>query len=279
MVFRRVPPLGITGVIRRSNGEVRGVHNEWDDLERRIFDGATREVCSNRSVRIEDYRHVIWDWNGTLLDDLDLCVEVMNGILARRGLPAVDRGRYHAAFDFPVRDYYGRLGLPVDDENFHALSVEFIGAYEARRLEPLLQPGAAEMLAAIARRGRTQSILSAYHHESLRVVVRHHGVSGHFTELHGLDNIYAQSKVALGRAFLATLRVPPRAVLLIGDTLHDLAVAQELGTACALVAHGHHPAERLRQATEHVFPGLHALAAALGIEVTSFMAEGGISRT
>jgi len=119
------------------------------------------------------------------------------------------------------------------------------------------------LLAAIAARGLTQSILSAYHHESLRVVVRHHGVSPHFTELHGLDNIYAQSKVALGRAFLATLGVPPREVLLIGDTLHDLAVAQELGTDCVLVAHGHHPAERLRAATERVFPDLRALAAAL----------------
>ncbi len=216
-------------------------------------------------MRIEDYRHVIWDWNGTLLDDLDLCLDAMNAMLARRGLPAIDRGRYHAVFDFPVRDYYGRLGLPVDDANFHALSVEFIGAYEARRLEPALQPGAAELLAAIARRGLTQSILSAYHHESLQVVIGHHGIGAHFTGMHGLDNIYAQSKVALGRAFLATLAVPPGAVLLIGDTLHDLAVARELGTDCALVAHGHHPAARLREATERVFPDLPTLAAALGL--------------
>ena len=31
-----------------------------------------------------NYRHVIWDWNGTLLDDAWLCVEVLNGLLARR---------------------------------------------------------------------------------------------------------------------------------------------------------------------------------------------------
>ena len=216
-------------------------------------------------MRLEDYRHVIWDWNGTLLDDLDLCVEAVNGLLARRGLPALDRVRYRAIFDFPVRDYYRRLGLPVDDASFHALSVEFIGAYEARRLEPGLQPGAADVLAAIARRGLTQSILSAYHRDSLRVVVRHHGVDTHFTALHGLDNIYAQSKVALGRACLAALALPPPEVLLIGDTLHDLHVARELGVACALVAHGHHATERLRAATEHVFPDLRALASALGL--------------
>ena len=218
-------------------------------------------------MRIEDYRHVIWDWNGTLLDDLDLCIEAMNGMLARRGLPTLDRVRYHAVFDFPVRDYYARLGLPADEENFRALSVEFISAYDARRLEPVLQAGAPELLAAIGRRGLTQSILSAYHHDALGEVVRHHGVHAHFTELNGLDDIYAQSKIALGRACLAKLSLPAEQVLLIGDTLHDLAVAQELGCACGLVAHGHHSAARLRGATPDVFPDLRALADALGLPI------------
>ena len=223
----------------------------------------------NRFVRIEDYRHVIWDWNGTLLDDLDLCVEAMNTVLARRGLPPLDRARYQAVFDFPVRDYYARLGLPVDDASFHQLSVEFIAAYEARRLEPLLQPGAGPMLAAISARGLTQSILSAYKHDALQVVVAHHGLAGHFHTLSGLDNIYAHSKVALGHACLAALQLPAREVLLIGDTLHDLTVARELGIDCALVAHGHHPSSRLRAATAHVFDNLAQLALALGLELES----------
>jgi phosphoglycolate phosphatase len=57
------------------------------------------------------YRHIVWDWNGTLLDDLDYSIGVMNTLLARRALPLLDRARYHALFDFPVRDYYYRLGF------------------------------------------------------------------------------------------------------------------------------------------------------------------------
>lgn len=224
-------------------------------------------MASNRGVRIENYRHVIWDWNGTLLDDLYLCVEVMNGMLTRRGLPGLDRARYRAVFDFPVRDYYSRLGLAVDDASFHAISVEFIDAYEARRLEPVLQTGAADLLGAVSARGLTQSILSAYHRDSLRIVVSHHGLHAHFTELNGLDNIYAASKVALGRACLAALKIPAREVLLVGDTLHDLAVARELGVDCALVAHGHHPALRLRAHSEHVYEDLASLADAVGLRL------------
>jgi phosphoglycolate phosphatase len=56
-------------------------------------------------MQAPSYRHIIWDWNGTLLDDVDYSVGVMNILLRRRGLPALDRARYHVVFDFPVRDY------------------------------------------------------------------------------------------------------------------------------------------------------------------------------
>src|SRR3954471_24629984 len=108
------------------------------------------------------YRHVIWDWNGTLLDDLDICVEVMNSLLRRHGLPLLDRARYHATFDFPVRDYYGRLGLDVSAGAFERHSLQFIAGYEARRFETALQPGAEAVLTAVLHAGLTQSILSAY---------------------------------------------------------------------------------------------------------------------
>ena len=52
---------------------------------------------------MERTKHVIWDWNGTLLDDAVLCVEVMNVVLARRKLPPLTAERYADRFRFPVR--------------------------------------------------------------------------------------------------------------------------------------------------------------------------------
>lgn len=210
------------------------------------------------------YRHIIWDWNGTLLDDLDLCVDLVSGMLHARGRPRIDRAQYHAVFDFPVRSYYARIGF--DDAEFPALSVEFIAGYDARRLEAALHPGCETLLAAIAARGVTQSILSAYRHTTLCEIVAHFGLTKHFTRLRGLDDIYAHGKIELGHASLAELGLPAREVLLIGDTLHDLEVARALGTDCVLVAHGHHPASRLRVHGVEVFANLGELAAALGIK-------------
>ncbi len=64
------------------------------------------------------YDHVIWDWNGTLLDDVHLTIEIMGGMLGRRGLPPFDMQRYHAVFGFPVRDFFLRVGLELVREAF-----------------------------------------------------------------------------------------------------------------------------------------------------------------
>lgn len=210
------------------------------------------------------YRHIIWDWNGTLLDDLDLSISVMNGLLARRRLPLLDRSRYHTLFDFPVRAYYERLGFDPVVDGFERLSVEFISGYDARRLEAALHANAAATLKSIGHAGLQQSILSAYRHETLHEIVAHFDLTGHFAHIAGLDNIHAHSKVALGRALVARIDAAPKEILLIGDTLHDFEVARELGVDCALVAAGHHPSPRLQASGAPVFDNLSAFAAAHG---------------
>jgi phosphoglycolate phosphatase len=213
------------------------------------------------------YRHVIWDWNGTLLDDLDLCIDVMNGLLECRGLPLLDRARYHAVFDFPVRAYYERLGFDFRQDSFEQLSVEFIAGYEARRTESRLQPGAREVLAALQLAGLTQSVLSAYRGETLREIVGHFGLTPYFVRLTGLENIYAHSKTERGRTWVAELGLPGNDILMIGDTLHDLEVAEALGVDCVLVAAGHHSAERLRQRASRVLDDLHQLRSVPGLRL------------
>lgn len=211
------------------------------------------------------YRHVIWDWNGTLLDDLDLCIEIMNGLLTPRGLALLDRLRHHALFDFPVRDYYRRLGFDPERDPFERLSVDFIGAYDQRRWECRLHAGAESILRAARAAGVSQSILSAYRQQTLQEIVRHFGLADYFVRMIGLDNIYAHSKVELGRAWLQELGLPCDQVVLVGDTRHDQEVAHALGVACVLVTWGHHSLEKLQASGTRVVPDFPALAAELGL--------------
>jgi len=205
----------------------------------------TLSGMTSGGTNLAAYRHVIWDWNGTLLDDAWLCIEITNQLLRKRGLALLTPERYQALFDFPVRDYYERVGFDLAAESFEALGTEFIHAYTRRRFECALQPGAVNALRAVRERQWSQSILSAYEHNRLVEIVRHFGLQSFFQSLNGIDDHYAGGKSGQGRALIGQLPYEPGQVLMIGDTVHDWEVAREMGTGCLLIPSGHHSREKL----------------------------------
>jgi phosphoglycolate phosphatase len=205
------------------------------------------------------YQHIIWDWNGTLFDDAWLCLETMNTLLRKRGLPLLTAERYQHIFDFPVIEYYRRLGFDFAVEPFFAISTEFILAYEQRLLECRLRPEAQVVLQWNYDRGLPQSILSASKQTSLEESLAHFGISEMFTAVAGLDNHHAFGKVDLGHKLISTLAVDRRDILLIGDTVHDYEVAQAIGVDCCLIPGGHQAYPRLAASGATVVESLAAL--------------------
>jgi len=211
-----------------------------------------------------NWTHVIWDWNGTLLDDAWLCRDVMNGMLRARGMDELTPARYRALFGFPVVDYYRRVGFDFARESFELLGTEFIRDYERRRGECRLQAGAREVLAGLQAAGLHQSVLSAYRQTTLREAMDHFGLSGCFEQVVGLDDHYAGGKTERGRRLVRDLGVAAEALLLIGDTEHDLDVARDIGAACWLVPSGNHSRERLVAAGGEVLEDLPEVLRRLG---------------
>lgn len=190
-------------------------------------------------------RHVVWDWNGTLLDDVDACVLTLNAMLRRRGLDEVDAPSYREHFGFPVRGYYERLGFDFSRESWSAVAYEYHRLYALFSPRAILRPGAVEVLDTVRRSRIPMSILSASNAALLAQMIRERGLDGYFAHIAGLGDLYAESKIDTGRRLLESLDLPPRTVLLIGDTVHDFEVAGALGAACVLVDGGHQSATRL----------------------------------
>ncbi len=207
-------------------------------------------------------RHVIWDWNGTLLDDAWLCIEVMNALLAPRGLPPLDPARYQSLFGFPVRDYYLRLGFDFARDPFEKVGTDFIDGYAARQHECKLQPHATRVLEALSALGIGCSVLSASQESRLVAQAEHLSVRSRFQRLLGLGDHFAGGKLELGRRHVRELGLAPQAILLVGDTDHDFEVAREVGVGCVLVPSGHQSRERLEALGAPVLDGLGALAQA-----------------
>lgn len=192
------------------------------------------------------YHHIIWDWNGTLLNDTWLCVEVLNGLLAKRNREPLTEDLYRQNFGFPVIHFYDYLGFDTDVDSFDQVSREFINDYEVRWLqECALHPETSEILQKLSDLGHTHSVLSAAKQEALEIGINHFGIRKHFSGLVGTDNIYAEGKVGQGKRWIKKLNWAPEEIVMVGDTLHDFEVAQAIGTHCILLAHGHHTPERL----------------------------------
>lgn len=191
------------------------------------------------------YRHIIWDWNGTLFNDAWLSVEIMNGLLRKRNMPEITLERYAELFDFPVIGYYQRLGFNLDREPFEELGTEFIVGYEKRKRECELQPGAIDVLQAISARQISQSILSAYKQDALDELLVHFNLWRYFIRAIGLDDHYAAGKKENGVMLISQLPYDPGEVLFIGDTVHDYDVSKEIGIDCVLIPSGHQPISKL----------------------------------
>jgi phosphoglycolate phosphatase len=218
---------------------------------------------SHNAEALRGVRHVVWDWNGTLLDDTWLCLEIANEMLARRGIPTMSKRKYQRIFDFPVIRYYERMGFDFAKDSFEKLGAEFIDEYERRRGECALHGDARATLERLHAAGVTQSVLSNYPHPTLEEILRHHSVRDFFNDVTGAEDVYARGKTERGKQWLARAKRHAREVVLVGDTLHDHEVAHEMGIRSALVTIGSHPRARLAKTGAPVFDSLVAIARAI----------------
>ena len=181
-------------------------------------------------------KSVIWDFNGTILDDVGLATRSMNELLRRRDLPTIDKAAHRRAFRFPVSEYYRHLGFDLDREDQRAISDEFHSVYQAGIESCSLNPGIAEALDSLEQQGVDQFVLSAAEEDMVVSWVRIHGLPGRFKGVYGLSNRLAVSKEQRCRDLIEDFDLVPSATLFIGDTDHDVEVARAVGCRPLVVA-------------------------------------------
>jgi phosphoglycolate phosphatase len=193
------------------------------------------------------YNHIIWDWNGTLFNDVELCANVMNLLLSQESLPNISIKKYKEIFTFPVIEYYRIAGHTFEKNSFEVLGKQFMDEYETRKNNCGLFPGVIELLASLKSIHIQQHLLSAYEQNSLNRILNYFAISSYFQNIVGLDNIYAGGKSHLAKKLAMKIRSNGSEgnILLIGDTIHDYEVAKEINSDCILISHGHQDEERL----------------------------------
>jgi phosphoglycolate phosphatase-like HAD superfamily hydrolase len=186
-------------------------------------------------------RHVVWDWNGTLVDDHLAVVAAINHALATVALGPIDSEAFRTHFTRPVERFYERVaGRPMEPGEWRSLDEAYHHSYAAavERLE--LAPDARQALAAAEAAGLGQSLLSMWRHQDLLALVERLGIGRYFARVDGLRVPGGGSKTEHLVEHLAALGVDPAAAVLVGDALDDLAAARAVGAGCVLYDGGTH---------------------------------------
>ncbi len=190
------------------------------------------------------YDYIIWDFNGTLLNDVGICVDCLNTLLKSHGMSGKTEEEYKRIFTFPIKEYYRRAGFDFDVTDYDTLAHEWTDYYRSRTDLELFDE-TEQTLKTLANGGLKQIIISASEKNTLFEQTKTLGIDGYFSEMLGLDNIHARSKEAIAKEWRA--RHQQAKAIFIGDTTHDKDVADAIGADCLLVPNGHQTREILEK--------------------------------
>jgi phosphoglycolate phosphatase len=202
---------------------------------------------------------IIWDWNGTLLNDVDICIESINILLKKRNLPVLSKRRYRHIFTFPVKNYYIESGFDFTLESWERVATDFMDLYFSKLPVTGIFPEAPNVLRILKQEGYKQILVSAMEHESLVRSVRDKGLYPYFDSVGGIENHFADGKMENAKNSMRNLELVSASTVLIGDTTHDFEVAGELGIKCILVSRGHQSASRLKKLNCAVLSSLNEI--------------------
>lgn len=198
-------------------------------------------------MKLRPYKYVLWDWNGTIIDDVSLCYEIFLEQARRFNLHHMDLDTYRFHFGFPVEEFYTFAGFTGTTEEYGELAKLFIEKYNARRMECEVQKGVHALLQNLQSHGVVSYILSAYEHNSLNEMVKACKMDHYFSSVSGLEGVHAGSKLEAGRLLCKDMSIQVEEALYLGDTVHDYEVGNALGMDVLLVTNGHNAKERLQR--------------------------------
>ena len=192
-------------------------------------------------------RHVIWDWNGTLADDLASVVECVSASLAAIGEGPIVADDYRSHYTRPVRLFYDRLlQRSVNDAEWLTIEETFHLHYREAAKRVPLAADAVTAIEAVAEAGGSQSILSMWWHDDLRVETSRHGLERYMVRIDGNTKDASENKERLLAIHLRAMGT--NGAVMIGDAMDDARAAAAVGIPCVLYDGGSHHRTELESA-------------------------------
>jgi len=186
-------------------------------------------------------RNVIFDWSGTLVDDLPAVWEATNYIFRQAGLPEMTLEQFRAEFCLPFRKFYDKfmpnVSVEAVEQSFHASFGKCQGSVVAL-------PHAREFLEFCRATQKRTFVLSSAHPAYFRVQAEVTGFAPFIDE----PFVGVWDKREKIHEILKTHSLLPEETLFIGDMQHDVETARHGGVHSCAVLTGYNTLTQLRDA-------------------------------
>lgn len=198
------------------------------------------------------YKNILWDWNGTILNDTPVAFEATNILLERYGYPTITLEYYRDNIDTPIVNFYSKI-FDLNKHDMQMLDDEWGVLYNQLSDKIGLHEGVRNLLCYFADENCRQVVLSAFRTEEITKYARKFSVEKYFEDILGTQNIVMESKTMRGRRYMKEHKFAPEQTLYIGDTVHDCDTALALGVDCVLFSGGQQSPKLLKQCGVPVF--------------------------
>lgn len=208
---------------------------------------------------MKEYKVIIWDFNGTLIDDIDAALASVNDMLIRRKLPTINLEQYASFIDTPIIKFYEHIFDDLYSMDFNVIADEFNSGYEKHLRSHAVMPCAEDVLGYFNSLGKLQTVISATHIDKVNTRLSEFGLDGYFDKILAHDNLIAEDKTHLAVKYFHEKGIKPQEAVVIGDCVADFKMADALGCDCILTTQGHQSRKEFAVTTAYVIDSLEEL--------------------
>jgi phosphoglycolate phosphatase len=195
---------------------------------------------------------VIFDWNGTLLDDVTHTIHATNAVLEHLGHAPVTLDRYRKHCRVPIAHMYQDFGVDMDELTRHKTVIHDMwnGIYNTRTQMAGLRQGAQEALDSLKRQEQRVIILSNHTVENIAGHAQRFGIHEHFEAILAYESYGAaflkQVKGERLKSYIEQHKINEGIV--VGDTEEEVDIARAHGFTAVAIMDGVCSTERLKAA-------------------------------
>lgn len=208
---------------------------------------------------MKEYKVIIWDFNGTLIDDVNAALSSVNDMLKRRNLPEITMQQYASYVDTPIIKFYEHIFDDLYSMNFNEIALEFNAGYDKHLPQKAVMANAEEVLEYFNSKGKLQTVISATHIDKVTKRLEEFGLSGYFDKILAHNNLIAEDKTHLAVKYFAEKQIKPEEAVVIGDCVADYKMAQAIGADCILTTQGHQSRVEFAQTSAIIIDSLSEL--------------------